>query len=493
MLPRTTDRTPRRGPLLAAALLVAAALVAGDRPARAQGVKTDSSLSFIPADAAFYSTSLRNREQVELFLKSNAFKALHDLPAVKMGLAKLHEEPKFKEGISQFHKFLEDKDNKDLADVLLQAVSDEVFFYGGRNWNDFIRVLGRLNAAQQWSAIGPLSMGNFEGMQKAPFRAMLAAAQKDRELISVPEFVIGFKLKDTKKAVAQLERLEKFAGAILEGVPPLKGKFKRAKAAGGHILALELDSSLIPWNDIDLKELEEKKDEFEDLIKHLKKLTLTISLGVKGDYLLLAITGSSKDLEKLGKGKSLAEREEMAPLTAHAGKPLTGIGYVSKELLGTAAAMSMSSIEELSKQGKAALERTEALKEERKKAILKDLDRYLDEAKKSVQTPGARMDFSYMTSTGYEGYHYDFGKHEGLKGLKSQLHHHFGGDPLFAAAVGFRADGSGYSPCRRSSGRRSATARRSCSICCPTTTPATSTRRRPRRCCRSSGASTRSS
>src|SRR5262245_38213135 len=84
MLPRTTERMPGRRPLLAATLLVAAALLTGATSARAQGIKTDTSLSLIPADAAFYASTLRNREQVELFLKSNAFKALRDLDVVKM-------------------------------------------------------------------------------------------------------------------------------------------------------------------------------------------------------------------------------------------------------------------------------------------------------------------------------------------------------------------------------------------------------------------------
>jgi len=54
------------------------------------------------------------------------------------------------------------------------------------------------------------------------------------------------------------------------------------------------------------------------------------------------------------------------------------------------------------------------------------------------------MSFSFMTDSGYEGYAYDFGDHDNLKGVKCQLHEHFGGNPIFAAAVSFKVDGTGY-------------------------------------------------
>ena len=38
--------------------------------------KLDTSLKLIPADAAFYSSMLRNREQIEMFLQSKAFAKL---------------------------------------------------------------------------------------------------------------------------------------------------------------------------------------------------------------------------------------------------------------------------------------------------------------------------------------------------------------------------------------------------------------------------------
>ena len=49
--------------------------------------KLDTSLKLIPADAAFYSSMLRNREQIDAFLHSNAWEKLKSMPSVQMGLA----------------------------------------------------------------------------------------------------------------------------------------------------------------------------------------------------------------------------------------------------------------------------------------------------------------------------------------------------------------------------------------------------------------------
>ena len=48
--------------------------------------KLDTSLKLIPGDAAFYSSMLRNREQVEAIAGSRAWAKLKAMPVVQMGL-----------------------------------------------------------------------------------------------------------------------------------------------------------------------------------------------------------------------------------------------------------------------------------------------------------------------------------------------------------------------------------------------------------------------
>ena len=66
---------------------VAAVGVLAARPAAAADLaKLDTSLKLIPADAAFYSSMLRNREQFEAIKNSNAWAKIMEMPVVQMGL-----------------------------------------------------------------------------------------------------------------------------------------------------------------------------------------------------------------------------------------------------------------------------------------------------------------------------------------------------------------------------------------------------------------------
>jgi hypothetical protein len=445
MLPRTTDRSPGRHLLLVGALLAAAALISAGGPARAaEDVKTDTSLALIPADAAFYSATLRNKEQIDLFLKSNAYKALRALPVVKQAWAGAKDQLEKMGGpLEMYKKFTADKDNKDLVDLLIDAVSHEVFIYGGKNTSDFPTLVLKSYFAASESVQGGLQGGPDE-LIKGMVRAALVNAQKNRELINAPELVIGFKVKQAKKAVAQLDRLEKIATAMMKNAPPpLQGRVKRVKQGGGDFMTLQLDGEMIPWDDIPLAEFEENKGQFDDLVKHIKKLKLAFSIGVKGDYILIGLTRTAKDFAKLGgEGKKLADRPELKPLRDHAERRIVSIGYSSKELAGSIAATwdYSSSAEALKK----LLNMADTLKEERKKAIEKDLDALVEDLKSLKPVYGASLSFSFLTDSGYEGfdYAYDLGKQ--FQGVKCTLQNHFGGNPIFAAAGGFKVDGSSY-------------------------------------------------
>src|SRR5437870_12813602 len=74
--------------LLAVALTVT--LAAG--PTFAADPAADTSLALVPADAAFYGTSLKLGEQFDRFTQSNAFARLKGLPAVQAGLEHLRSE-----------------------------------------------------------------------------------------------------------------------------------------------------------------------------------------------------------------------------------------------------------------------------------------------------------------------------------------------------------------------------------------------------------------
>ena len=72
------------------AALAAVLLLIGPAPAQNTDLtKLDTSLKLVPADASFYSTSLRLGEQVDRFLASNAYAKLRALPAAKYAVDQL--------------------------------------------------------------------------------------------------------------------------------------------------------------------------------------------------------------------------------------------------------------------------------------------------------------------------------------------------------------------------------------------------------------------
>jgi len=438
MLPRTSDRRPGRLRIALLAVLAGAILSLAGLPARADDVKKDSALARVPADTSVFISCLRNKEQLDLLYKSRAYKALSKLPVVQMGykqaLAKLSEEGG---PLEMYKNFTKVKENKELVDLVLGAISDEVFLWGSKEWADLINLYGKVNGAQQLAPLEAL-FGGGGGNEMAQFRGMLLALQKNRKLLQTPGLVIGFRVKDAKKALAQIKRLEKPLAKQLEDNDKLKGKLKLK----GNFLSLQVDGSIIPWDDVPLNMIEQKKGEFDDVIKHIKKMTLTVSLGVMDGYLLLGMTSTLADLENLaGKGKTLAQRDELKVIDKFASKKITHLSYQSKEFL--TAATGDRDFGEMAAGLKRVIEKS-PLKKEHKKAFIQDTDELLAQTKKMAARPGAHVSFDFLTETGYEGYAYDFGNHDRSKEINTRLVNHLGGDPIFAAAFGFNLTGSNY-------------------------------------------------
>ena len=70
-------------------------------------------------------------------------------------------------------------------------------------------------------------------------------------------------------------------------------------------------------------------DEVVDLIR---SQTLVISLGMRGEYLLLSIGSDNAHLEQLGRGVSLAESDALAPVRKHFQPRLLGLSYTHADL-----------------------------------------------------------------------------------------------------------------------------------------------------------------
>ena len=57
---------------------------------------------------------------------------------------------------------------------------------------------------------------------------------------------------------------------------------------------------MVPWDQLPIKDFEEKEGDYDDLVKKLAGLKLRVSLGVRDNYLLFAIGDSLEALDRLG-------------------------------------------------------------------------------------------------------------------------------------------------------------------------------------------------
>jgi hypothetical protein len=430
----------RAVPYLAAALVLT---LLGSQ-ARAQADKASSSLDLIPADAGFYSSMLRNKEQVEIVARSRAWAELWQMPAVQMGWKMLQDQ--YQGGqLAPLQAFLSQAENRELLDLLADAASHDIFIYGGSNWIQFIQLAGILQSASRFGPIlGMIEKGGPAPDPQLQARMVLRAAAAHPELIVIPDFILGFKLTDKTKAEHQIQRLEAIALTLADQHPLTKGRVKSTKVGADSFLTFALDGSMIPWEHVPIKDIEEKEGEFDGVVKKLKELKLALSIGVRDDFLLVALGSAPEVAAQLGaKGKRLLDSPELKPLAAATSKPLTSIGYVSASLRG-ASGISEQDVDSFLQLARQALNKAD-IPDDKRKQIVKDLEGLAKEMVKNTPEVGPEVAFSYMTDRGAESFIYDYTKDESLDGSKPlTLLNHLGGRPIGAAVFRHKSSPEDY-------------------------------------------------
>jgi len=98
-------------------------LLVGAQAATAEDIRETSSLKFIPADASFYASCLRNREKFDIVRDSKLVAKLLELPQVQMGLEMLKEQWESPEDpqMAMVKELLNDPENAALLELLRTA------------------------------------------------------------------------------------------------------------------------------------------------------------------------------------------------------------------------------------------------------------------------------------------------------------------------------------------------------------------------------------
>jgi hypothetical protein len=475
-------------------VFVAACLNSSAAMAAAPAALAGSGVATAPADAAFFSSTLRLKEQIDIFMDSNAWAKLRELPAISRGLDSWNEQKDMPGSpVSMFFTFLELPENAQAVELLSDMVAHDTFVYGDPSCAKFLKLVRIVSAAQQEAALRAAGVDEMEedfeeielesddeeisgargrlrvlpvrreiaeeveevddlefeveaiGGEEAQALAMIEAIAKNIELFEVPDIVWGFKTGKKDTAEFQLKRIEVLAKLLAEMSPQAAGAMTRKKVAGGTVLSFTIAGSLVPWDEI-AGEIENRIGESEDLEKVLAKAretNIVIGLGVIGDWVILSIGDSLDHLDKLvlpgGKGKALIDTPPFAKLLDHADKPLTGISYLSEEL-AEAMAPSAHDLDSLIGLAVMGVENSDAA-DGASEAVKKWLDELNTEYVKQLPEPGPWLSYSFMTPTGYEGYAWSWFKNIPLDGEKPlSLLEHAGGTPIAVAVTRFTSN-----------------------------------------------------
>jgi hypothetical protein len=336
--------------------------------------------------------------------------------------------------LAKAHQFFKEPANRQLLDLLADLGSQEIFCYGGESCVGFADLAVQLAGGMRY---GPGLMmlsgeSRIRDQNRLRILALLNILSANLESIKVPDLIIGFKLSNSKRAEEQLQRLEKLAKDFSEQVPFLKGRLQRTQVEGNSFLTLTLDGSLVPWEQIPIKDFEENPGDFDKLMKKLSQLKLTVNLGIRDKYLLLALGESGAQIARLGKGQTLAERAELKPLAKFADRKISSITYTSKALKAAVEA-SPKDVDGWMEFANQALSRLE-LPADKSGQIKKDMEALSKEVKALIPDSGAGLSFSFLTSRGQESYSYDWGQHPDLDSSKPlTILDHVGGSPLLVA------------------------------------------------------------
>ncbi len=161
---------------------------------------------------------LRNREQFDAVANSKTWARITKLPYYQMGMSLLKKQYEEGDAFALFRQWIEQEENRDLVEMLGDAVSTEMFCYGGGNWVDFIdlvqQMYNALNYGQIQQSIKDPQFKDQKAMQHAPLHSLLRVLARNPNKIKVPDLVIGFKIKNTQKAEAQIKRLETLLEAL---------------------------------------------------------------------------------------------------------------------------------------------------------------------------------------------------------------------------------------------------------------------------------------
>ncbi|GAB5406987.1 MAG: hypothetical protein Aurels2KO_52180 [Aureliella sp.] len=395
---------------------------------RASDDLSETALAVAPQDVSFFSTSVNLKDSWQDFANSRVVTRMRAVPYIQKLeselLAQWNSPPP---QLQQAKAIYESPMAQNVLRFFGDIFSDEAFVYGEADWNEAMASLIGFNNAMSYSmSQGPDAM---EGFLEEQLPIELAKIQ-------IPTTVMGFRLEDKQNALYQLNALEAIIRASSTQVPELAKaieNFKHTDLEDGTTLTLKLDASLVPVDELD----EDQRALFEKIEEALAGRGVTISLGVRDGFFLLAISESETVLGEVGSAeKTLLEHTAVNVLKEAAPERLRAINYSSAEFRNAAWQANMQNYfsrmsSQLTGALRSELDDEPELAKEWIAEIEADATRLDEMIAKNAPDYGATLSWQFATDAGAEGYVYDWTLPSALEnGAPLDVVNHSGSRPL---------------------------------------------------------------
>jgi len=283
---------------------------------------TGTAADIVPADCAYFSTSIRLKEQFDAVAQSRAVRRVLELPLVQGQIAEMQGRPEYQ----QFLQFLEIPLAKDASEAGLDAISREVFLYSGAGWDELLKIVQDF----QYQNFMQGMSSAFTKQEPKPAPVIISTLLSHPK-VKVPATVIGFKIADR----ARFERLLAEVKNGIEKNSKLKVEPVKLGAGDYHTLRLAGDLLPIPKDKVieGLTKEGVSESQAEKFVDWMKEQALSITMGFHGSYFLVSIGADNSHLEKLGKAAPLSDSKSLAPIRKHlSSQKVISLSYISEQM-----------------------------------------------------------------------------------------------------------------------------------------------------------------
>jgi hypothetical protein len=415
------------------AILALVSLVALRQTASAAELSEQAkSLKVVPADAAYYSASLRLKEQFDIFLESNAYKRMMEIQLVQLakGQIEFQWQAQSLPGVKAVREYIESDEGQQAIAVVKEMFADEMFVYGGNDMTEWLELLMEVSSMQSMARQDAAASG--EEVDDVLQNRLLELFESRSDEFGVPTVVLGFRIKDAEKATEQLDVIHGHLRKLLDDKQPeLAAHLQRDQIAGHEFLTLRVDGSMIPWEKAREQADDVSPEQFEKWRAVISKKTLAVAIGVIDEYVLVSIGESTDHLENFGQGESLAGHDAIKRLEEHAGERVVSISYLS-EIVAKSFSSPEKTVQDVANSVEEGLESAE-IDEELRKKVVKDIQEL--DLSKFMPSPGETSAIVFLTDRGYEAFQYQTGDQPMMDSSKPlEILNHIGGSPLLFVA-----------------------------------------------------------